>query len=57
MLRVEYILILPVHQGQTYSPENNIFFCITGDTYLLKEKRVGKLEVKKHEGWGGGGGG
>ena len=50
MLRAEYILILHVHQGQTYSPENNIFFYITGDTYLLKEKRVRKLEVKKHEG-------
>ena len=49
MLRAEYIFN-PLHQGRTYSPENNIFFCITVDTCLLTEERVGKLEVKKHEG-------
>ena len=48
MLRPEYIFN-PLHQGRTYSPENNIF-CITVDIYLLTEGRVGKLEVKKHEG-------
>ena len=51
MLRAEYIFN-PLHQGRTYSPENNIFFCITVDTCLLTEERVGKLEVKKHEGRG-----
>ena len=48
MLRPEFIFN-PLHQGRTYSPENNIF-CITVDTYQLTEGRVGKLEVKKHEG-------
>ena len=38
MLRAEYIFDNPEHQGQTYSPENNISFCITVDTYL----RLGK---------------
>ena len=54
MLRAEYIFnpLQTLHQGRTYSPENNIFFCITVDTCLLTEERVGKLEVKKHEGRG-----
>ena len=47
ILRPEYIF--NPWQGRTYSPENNIF-CITVDIYLLTEGRVGKLEVKKHEG-------
>ena len=48
MLRPEYIFN-PLHQGRTYSPENNIF-CITVDIYQPTEGRVEKLEVKKHEG-------
>ena len=43
MLRPEYIFN-PLHQGRTYSPENNIF-CITVDIHLLTEGRVGKFEV------------
>ena len=53
MLRVEYILILPVHQGQTYSPENNIFFCITVDTYLLKEREGSEIRSKETRGESG----
>ena len=52
MLRAEYILILHVHQGQTYSPENNIFFVSPG--YIPSQREEGS-EIRSKETRGEGG--